>query len=92
MRARVCITCDGKRFPRCHESRDDPSKKTQKKPYGSFEIKCCGSEHDVNRVSEKSLVKVSSQTMVAFAVPDNRFYSRPLLEQLVLPGFHIGGV
>ena len=30
--------------------------------------------------------------MVALAVPDNRFYSRPFSEQFVLFGFHVSGV
>ena len=47
------------------------------------------SEHDIYRVSEKTLVEVPSQTIVALAVPDHWFYSRPLPEQLVLPGLHV---
>ena len=75
---------DGKRFSLYHELHDDPSEKTQKKPHGSFEVIRCGSEHDVNRVSEKALVKIPSQTMVAFAVPDNGLYSCSLPKQFLL--------
>lgn len=66
-----------------------PPDKTPQASYGSFEVICGGSEHDIYRVSEKTLVGVPSQTMVALAEPDNRFYSRPLPEQLMHPGFHI---
>ena len=38
MHACICITCDGKRFPLCHESHDDPSEKTQKKSRGSLRL------------------------------------------------------
>ena len=51
----------------CHEPPDDPSEKAQKEPHGSFEVKCGSSEHDIYRVSEKTLVEVPSQTMVALA-------------------------
>ena len=88
----TCITCDNRPLPLCHEPHETPSEQAQKKPHGSFEVICCGSEHDVDGVSEKTLVEVPSQTMVALAVPDNRLNSRPLPEQLVLPGFHVGGV
>ena len=89
MRACACITCNNRPYPLCHEPHDDPPDKAQKEPHGSFEVICGGSEHDVNRVSEKTLVEVPSQTMVALAVPYNRLYSCPLPEQLMLPGFHI---
>ena len=65
-------------------------KRPKKKPHGSFKV-ICSSKHDINGVSEKTLVKVSSQTMVALAMPDNRFYSRPLPKQFVFPGFCVGG-
>ena len=51
----------------CHEPPDDTSEKAQKEPHGSFEVKCGSSEHDIYRVSEKTLVEVPSQTMVALA-------------------------
>ena len=88
----TCIACVNWPLPLCHEPFDDPSEKAQKEPHGSFEVICSSSEHDIYRVSEKTLVEVPSQTMVALAVPDNRLNSRPLPEQLVLPGFHVGGV
>ena len=75
---------DGKRFSLYHEPHDDPREKTQKKPHGSCEVIRCGSEHDVNRVSEKALVKIPSQTMIAFAVPDNGLYSCSLPKQFFL--------
>ena len=74
----TCIACVNWPLPLCHEPLDDPSEKAQKEPHGSFEVICSSSEHDIYRVSEKTLVKVPSQTMVALAVSDNRFYSRPL--------------
>ena len=92
MRACAGITCDDWALSLCHDPPNAPSEKAQKEPHGSFEVKCCSSEHDIYRVSEKTLVKVPSQTMVALAVPDNRFYSRPRPEQLVLPGLHVGRV
>ena len=92
MRACAGITCDDWALSLCHDPPSAPSEKAQKEPHGSFEVKCGSSEHDIYRVSEKTLVKVPSQTMVALAVPDNRFYSRPLPEQLVLPGLHVGRV
>ena len=51
----------------CHEPPNDPFEKAQKKPHGSFEVICGSSEHDIYRVSEKTLVEVPSQTMVALA-------------------------
>lgn len=66
--------------------------KRYKKSYGSYEVICGSSEHDINSVSEKTLVEVPSQMMAVLAVPDNRFCSRPLPEQLVLPGLHVGRV
>ena len=54
----------------CHEPPNDPFEKAQKEPHGSLEVKCSSSEHDIYRVSEKLLVEVPSQTMVALAVPD----------------------
>ena len=42
----------------CHEPPDDPFEKAQKEPHGSFEVKCGSSEHDIDRVSEKTLVIV----------------------------------
>ena len=92
MRTCESIICDNRPLSLCHEPPNAPSEKAQKEPHGSFEVKCGSSEHDIYRVSEKTLVKVPSQTMVALAVPDNRFYSRPLPEQLVLPGLHVGRV
>ena len=89
MRTCACITCDNRLYPLCHEPHDVPPDKAQKEPHGSFEVICGGSEHNVDRVSEKTLVEVPSQTMVALAVPDNRFYSRPFSEQLMLPRFRI---
>ena len=53
----------------CHEPPNDPFEKAQKEPHGSFEVICGSSEHDIYRVSEKTLVEVPSQTMVALAVP-----------------------
>lgn len=88
----TCIASVNWPLPLCHEPLDDPSEKAQKKPHGSFEVICSSSEHDIYRVSEKTLVEVPSQTMVALAVPDNWFYASPLPEQLVLPGFHVGGI
>ena len=88
----TCIACVNWPLPLCHEPLDDPSEKAQKEPHGSFEVICSSSEHDIYRVSEKTLVEVPSQTMVALAVPDNWFYTSPLPEQLVLPGFHVGGI
>ena len=88
----TCIACVNWPLPLCHEPLDDPSEKAQKEPHGSFEVICSSSEHDIYRVSEKTLVEVPSQTMVALAVPDNWFYASPLPEQLVLPGFHVGGI
>ena len=66
--------------------------KRYNKSYGSYEVICGSSEHDINSVSEKTLVEVPSQMMAVLAVPDNRFYSRPLPEQLVLHGLHVGRV
>ena len=88
----TCIACVNWPLPLCHEPLDDPSEKAQKEPHGSFEVICSSSEHDIYRVSEKPLVEVPSQTMVALAVPDNWFYASPLPDQLVLPGFHVGGI
>ena len=51
----------------CHEPPNDPFEKAQKEPRGSFEVICGSSEHDIYRVSEKTLVEVPSQTMVALA-------------------------
>ena len=87
----TCIACVNWPLPLCHEPLDEPSEKVQKEPHGSFEV-ICSSEHDIYRVSEKTLVEIPSQTMVALAVPDNGFYASPLPEQLVLPGFHVGGI
>lgn len=78
MRACECIICDNRPLLLCHEPPNDPSEKAQKEPHGFLEVICGSSEHDIYRVSEKTLVKVPSQTMVALAVSDNRFYSRPL--------------
>ena len=75
MRACASITCDDRALSLCHESPNDPFEKAQKEPHGSFEVICGSSENDIYRVSEKTLVEVPSQTMVALAVPDNRFYS-----------------
>ena len=69
----TCIACVNWPLPLCHEPLDDPSEKAQKEPHGSFEVICSSSEHDIYRVSEKTLVEVPSQTMVALAVPDNWF-------------------
>ena len=88
----TCIACVNWPLPLCHEPLDEPSEKAQKEPHGSFEVICSSSEHDIYRVSEKTLVEVPSQTMVALAVPYNWFYASPLPEQLVLPGFHVGGI
>ena len=80
MHACECIICDNRPLFLCHEPHNDPSEKAQKEPHGFLKVICGSSEHDIYRVSEKTLVKVPSQTMVAIAVPDNRFYSRPLPE------------
>ena len=92
MRACECIICDNRPLFLCHEPPNAPSEKAQKEPHVFLKVICGSSEHDIYRVSEKTLVKVPSQTMVALAVPDNQFYSRPLPEQLVLPGLHVGRV
>ena len=63
----TCIACVNWPLPLCHEPLDEPSEKAQKEPHGSFEIICSSSEHDIYRVSEKTLVEVPSQTMVALA-------------------------
>ena len=80
MRTCECIISDNRPLFLCHEPHNAPSEKAQKEPHGFLEVICGSSEHDIYRVSEKTLVKVPSQTMVAIAVPDNRFYSRPLPE------------
>ena len=67
MRACASITCDDRALSLCHESPNDPFEKAQKEPHGSFEVICGSSEHDIYRVSEKTLVEVPSQTMVALA-------------------------
>ena len=63
----TCIACVNWPLPLCHEPLDEPSEKAQKEPHGSFEVICSSSEHDIYRVSEKTLVEVPSQTMVALA-------------------------
>ena len=80
MRACECIIYDNRPLFLCHEPHNDPSEKAQKEPHGFLEVICGSSEHDIYRVSEKTFIKVPSQTMVALVVPDNRFYSRPLPE------------
>ena len=67
MRAYECIICDNRPLSLCHEPPKDPFEKAQKEPHGSFEVICGSSEHDIYRVSEKTLVNVPSQTMVALA-------------------------
>ena len=67
MRACECIICDNRPLSLCHEPPNDPFEKAQKEPHGSFEVICGSSEHDIYRVSEKTLVEVPSQTMVALA-------------------------
>ena len=67
MRACASITCDEWAMSLCHEPPNDPFEKAQKEPHGSLEVKCGSSEHDIYRVSEKTLVEVPSQTMVALA-------------------------
>ena len=71
MRACECIICDNRPLLLCHEPPNAPSEKAQKEPHGFLEVICGSSEHDIYRVSEKTLVKVPSQTMVALVVPDN---------------------
>ena len=67
MRACECFICDNRPLSLCHEPPNDPFEKAQKKPHGSFEVICGSSEHDIYRVSEKTLVEVPYQTMVALA-------------------------
>ena len=67
MRACECIICDNRPLSLCHEPPNDPFEKAQKVPRGSFEVICGSSEHDIYRVSEKTLVEVPYQTMVALA-------------------------
>ena len=87
-----CIICDNRPLFLCHEPPNAPSEKAQKEPPGFLEVICGSSEHDIYRVSEKTLVKVPSQTMVALGMPDNRFCSCSLPEQFMLPCFRVGGV
>ena len=70
MRACESIICDNRQLSLCHEPPNAPSEKAQTEPHGSFEVICGSSEHDISRVSEKTLVEVLSQTMVALAVPN----------------------
>ena len=69
-----------------------PLDEAQKKPHGSFEVECGSSEHDVEGVSEKIPVEVSSKTMVALAMSDDWLYARSLSEQFVFLGSHVFGV
>ena len=67
MRACESIICDNRPLSLCHEPPNAPSEKAQKEPHGSIEVICGISEYDIYRVSEKTLVEVPSQTMVALA-------------------------
>ena len=71
MRACECIICDNRPLFLCHEPPNAPSEKAQKEPHVFLKVICGSSEHDIYRVSVKTLVEVPSQTMVALAVSDN---------------------
>ena len=57
--------------------------KAHKSSHDPFDVKCGSCEHDIDRVSEKALIEVSTQTMVILAMSDDRLNSCPLPEEFV---------
>ena len=70
-----------------------PSEAVQKKAKESvhdpLEVKCGGSEHDIDGVSEETLVEITSQPMVCIAMSDDRLYSRSLSEECMFLRFRV---
>lgn len=62
---------------------EPPSDKAQKKVHDPLEVESGGCEHDVDGVSEETLVEVAPQAVVALAAPDDRLYPGPLAEEAV---------
>lgn len=72
---RICVACYIDSSSIWRKPLNQLSNKTSKHPHGSFEVKCGSSEHDVYSVSEKAIIKVSSQTVIVLTVSDYRSHS-----------------
>lgn len=76
-----------------HTSKLQPSKPlhngAQESVDDPLEVECSRGEHDIDGVSEESLVEITSQTVVCLAMPDDWLYSRPLPEERVLLRPHV---